>query len=340
MQENFSATPEAITNTQKIADLCNLKLNLGQTILPEYALPKGETAVSYLKKLAEQGFKTRYAQDNERARKQFLYEFSIIEKTGFADYFLIVADFISWAKNEKIMVGPGRGSAAGSVVSYCLGITDIEPLQYNLLFERFLNPERISMPDIDIDFADDRRDEVIEYVKNKYGEEHVAQIITFGTMAARGSIRDTTRALGMGYTDGDRIAKLIPTGNSIAQALDEVSELKQTYDREPEIKKMIEMAKKLEGVARHASTHACGIVISKEPLTEYLPLQQAQKGQTSITTQYPMFDIESIGLLKMDFLGLSNLTVIKNALRIIRKIKNAQIDISKIPLDDKKHSSF
>lgn len=332
----FSSHPEVLANTLEVAKKCNLDLTLGKTFLPIFELPKGISAFSYLRKLTKEGFAKRYPDATTDLIKRFEYELSVIEKTGFADYFLIVADFINWAKNNGIIVGPGRGSAVGSVVSYCLNITDLEPTQYGLLFERFLNPERISMPDIDIDFADDRRDEVIAYVKKKYGENHVAQIITFGTMAARGSIRDTTRALGMTYDEGDRIAKLIPFGKSIKESLEEVSELKKIYDTEEDPKRLINMAKKLEGVARHAGTHACGVVISQKELTEYLPLQQSTRGETSITTQYAMGDVETIGLLKMDFLGLSNLTVIKNATRIIRKTKNIDIDITKIPLDDKK----
>lgn len=333
--KGFKNVPQALGNTLKVAERCDLRFELGKPILPKFEVPEGSTPMSYLTKLAREGFSKRY-HNNPAAEKRLQYELSVIEKTGFADYFLIVADFINWAKKEGIIVGPGRGSAAGSIVSYSLNITDLDPLPYGLLFERFLNPERISMPDIDIDFADDRRDEVIAYVKEKYGENHVAQIITFGTMAARGSIRDTARALGLSYNDGDRLAKLIPFGLTIRQAMENVGELRQIYEREPEMKKLIEMAKKLEGVARHASTHACGIVISKKPLTEYLPLQQAQKGETATTTQYPMFDVEAIGLLKMDFLGLSNLTIIKNTLRIVRKIKNQDINIHDVALDDRK----
>jgi len=332
----FGDAPEAIENTVKIAKMCELDLGLGNMILPKFEVPEGKTSLQYLRELTQIGYEKRYKKDNLEAKKRLEYEFSVVEKTGYEDYFLIVQDYINWARANGVIVGPGRGSAAGSIVAYCLGITNIEPMRYGLLFERFLNPERISMPDIDTDFDDDKRDLVIEYVKNKYGEDHVAQIITFGTMAARGSIRDTARALGMAYSDGDRLAKLIPMGYSIKKSLDEVKEIKQIYSSEPEMKHLIDMAKKLEGVARHASTHACGVVISKEPLTEYLPLQQATKGSTSITTQYPMNDIEAIGLLKMDFLGLSNLTVIKNCLRIIRKTKDKNINIDEIPIDDKK----
>ncbi len=331
----FADHPEVLENTLKIADKCNLELKLGDIILPQFELPKGLTSIGYMEKLARVGLKQKYPDITDDQKKRFEYELSIIKKTGYADYFLIVQDFINWAKNNGVIVGPGRGSAAGSMVAYCLNITDLEPTKYGLIFERFLNPERISMPDIDVDFADDRRGEVIKYVQDRYGVDNVSQIITFGTMAARGSIRDTARALGMGYEDGDRVAKLIPTGSGLQEALDEVKELKQIYNDEENIRKLINMAKKLEGVARHAGTHACGVVISKEHLTEYLPLQTAAKGETSITTQYSMKYVEEIGLLKMDFLGLSNLTVIKNCIRIVKKIHNKDIDITKVPTDDK-----
>ncbi len=335
-QKILSDHPEVIENTLEIAQKCNLKLDLGKNILPEFEIPKNEQdSFSYLKKLTLNGFKYKYLQKDNVAKKRLDYELQIIKKTGFADYFLIVSDFINWAKNQGIIVGPGRGSAAGSIVSYCLGITDLEPLSQNLIFERFLNPERISMPDIDIDFADDRRGEVIKYVQNKYGENHVAQIITFGTMAARGSIRDTARSLGFSYDQGDKIAKLVPFGMSLNQSMQEVAELKDLYNQDVNTKEIIDYAKKLEGVARHAGTHACGVVISKKPLIEYCPLQTAAKGETNITTQYSMKYIEDIGLLKIDFLGLSNLTVIKNALKIINKIHNTKIEIDKIPINDK-----
>jgi DNA polymerase-3 subunit alpha len=335
-QKIFADHPEVLKNTLEIADKCNLKINLGDIILPHFDIPKGETSISYLEKLSRQGMKKRYPNVTNEQKKRFEYELSVIKKTGYADYFLIVADFINWAKDQGIIVGPGRGSAAGSMIAYCLRITDLEPMRYGLLFERFLNPERISMPDIDVDFADDRRGEVIKYVQQKYGVDNVSQIITFGTMAARGSIRDTARALGMSYDDGDRVSKMIPTGSNLKEALEEVSDLKKVVSQEENIKKLYNMAQKLEGVARHAGTHACGVVISKDALTEYLPLQMAAKGETSVTTQYSMKYVEEIGLLKMDFLGLSNLTVIKNCLRIIKKLYKREIDISKLPINDKK----
>ncbi len=338
MARRFANLPEAIANTQKIAAMVNLELPLGQSILPSFPLPKGEPdSMGYLRRLAEAGLQRRYpAEERAKATEQLTFELSVFEKMGFADYLLIVQDFINWAKDHGVVVGPGRGSAAGSVAAYCLGITDLEPMRYGLLFERFLNPDRISLPDIDVDFADDRRDEVLRYVVDKYGADRVSQIITFGTMAARGAIRDTARALGLSYEDGDRIAKLIPAvvGATIQSALDEVTELKEIYRTEPMMKHLIDMAKQLEGVARHASTHACGIVISKEPLTSYVPLTISTRGEL-VSTQYAMWDIEAIGLLKMDFLGLSNLTIIKNALRIIRKLYDKEIEILDLPLDDR-----
>ena len=264
------------------------------------------------------------------------YELKVIEKTKFADYFLIVQDIVNWAKNHGIVVGPGRGSAAGSIISYILEITDLDPLKYDLLFERFLNPERITMPDIDIDFADKRRNEIFAYVRQKYGEDKVAQIITFGTMAARGAIRDTTRALGLQYALGDQLSKLIPPNMDLVEAIKNVKELKELYKNNQEAKQIIDAAQHLEGVARHASVHACGIVISKEPLTNYVSLQFAPQDTNTIITQFEMGSIESLGLLKMDFLGLKNLTIIEETIGLIKDLKNKQIDISKISLDDKK----
>lgn len=336
MKNNFQDYPEAIENSLKITEECNLEIPLGQIILPKFEIPENQTSIAHLKDLCYRGLAQRYSQTNQKIIERIEYELSVIEKTGFADYFLIVADFVNWAKNNSILVGPGRGSAAGSIVSYCLNITDIDPLEYGLLFERFLNPDRISMPDIDIDFTDDRRDEVINYVRKKYGSDHVAQIITFGVMKARMAIRDCGRALGMNYQDVDKIAKLIPFGLTIDQALKKSKDLASLYERDAVVKKLIDMTKKLEGVARHASTHAAGVVISKQSLTDYLPLQRSTRGQEEIVTQYDMYSIEEIGLLKIDFLGLANLTIIKNTLRIIRKTKDQIIDIDKIPLNDRK----
>lgn len=334
--KNFKNIPQAMSNSWKIAEKCNLELDLEKLILPHFEVPRNQSPIKYLRELCEKGLAERYPSKDKVARQRLEYELSVIEKTNFADYFLIVQDFINWAKNQGILVGPGRGSASGSIVSYCLNITDLDPLRYNLLFERFLNPERIAPPDIDMDFADDRRDEVIEYVRKKYGSDHVAQIITFGVMKARMAIRDCGRALGMTYQDVDRIAKLIPFGLTIDQTLQQVSDFRNLFQSDPQIKKLIEMTKKLEGVARHASTHAAGVVISQKPLIEYLPLQYGLRADQEIITQYSMYDVEKIGLLKMDFLGLANLTIIKNTLRIIKKTQEKKIEIEKIPLDDKK----
>lgn len=332
----FADHPEILANTLEIAEKCNVELTLGKNILPKFELPAGQTSFGYMKELAYQGLKEKYPKLTKEQQERFEYELKVIEKTGYADYFLIVQDFINWAKSQGIIVGPGRGSAAGSMVTYCLHITELEPTRYDLLFERFLNPERISMPDIDVDFADDRRGEVIKYVQQKYGMDNVSQIITFGTMAARGSVRDTGRALGMSYAEVDAVAKLIDSKLAIKGSMEEISELKQMYASSDRVKKLLDMAQRLEGVARNAGTHACGVVVSNKPLKEYLPLQVAAKGETSITTQYSMKYVEAIGLLKMDFLGLSNLTVIKNCLRIIKKINNKDVILSKIPIDDKK----
>jgi DNA polymerase-3 subunit alpha len=266
------------------------------------------------------------------------YELSVIEKTGFSCYFLIVQDFVNWARSQGIVVGPGRGSAAGSFISYLIGITNIDPIKYNLLFERFLNPERISMPDIDMDFADDRRDDVLNYVRKRFGDDHVAQIITFGTMAARAAIRDTGRALGYPYELCDKTSKMIPMFSSIEEAVDQVVELREAYQKDPAVKKLIDSAKKLEGVARHASMHACGVVITKNPVTEYSPLQRIIGKEEGTVTQYSSSTkssyVEKIGLLKMDFLGLKNLTIMQNALKIVRKTRGSDINIDDIPPDD------
>lgn len=340
MIDAFKDNPEVIENTQDIAEKCNVEIELGQFLIPSFQLPPKETDTSYLKKLCYEGIEKRFHKKINEVDKEIKdrleYELGVIEKTGFASYFLIVADFVNYAKDKEIAVGPGRGSAAGSLVSYVLNITDIDPLELNLLFERFLNAERISMPDIDMDFADDRRGEVIDYVIKKYGSDHVAQIITFGTMAAKAAIRDVGRAMGLNYGDVDKIAKLIPFGLHLVEAIDASPELKNLYKNDETVKKLIDYAMKLEGVARHASTHAAGVVISPRPLVNYVPLQKAIKGSTSIVTQFPMDDLASIGLLKMDFLGLSNLSVIGNAIEIIEAVENVKIDIDNIPLNDKK----
>jgi DNA polymerase-3 subunit alpha len=354
MLAKFSSIPggaEAVVRTHEIAERCNVELELippyghGTYLLPEFPKPDGKSANDYMRELIEERLSDKYpsgAQTKEM-RDRLEYEIGVIEKTGFADYFLIVQDLIHWAKVHGIAVGPGRGSAAGSIVSYVLDITDIDPLAYGLLFERFLNPERISMPDIDIDFADSRREEVLAYAREKYGEDHVARIITFGTMAARAAIRDAGRAMGYSYAFCDQIAKLIPFNPTqgmkegwLDECLKKVQELKAIYDTNPEAKKLIDTARHLEGVARHASVHACGTVIAKDPLIERAPLQFAPGEEDIIITQFDMHVVEDLGLLKIDFLGLKNLTIIEDALRLIKELRDVTIDISKIPLDDKK----
>jgi len=356
MADFFKDYPGVLENTLLVVELCDLKIDLGGMILPLYEVPKEYDQTSYLEELCYFGLNERYGKEkiekttifkdhqkvNEKTLKieksvweRFLYEFEVIKKMGYESYFLIVRDFVIWAKEQGISVGPGRGSAAGSIIAYALKITNLNPLDYDLLFERFLNPDRISMPDIDMDFADSRRSEVIDYVVKKYGKDHVAQIITFGTMAARMAIRDVGRALAMTYSEVDLIAKMIPLGCDLKTALKDVSELREIYNTNAQVKKLLDIASRLEGVVRHASIHAAGVVISKEPLTEYVPLQNATRGDLSTVTQYSMNPIEHIGLLKMDFLGLANLTIIQNALRIIRKTREKIIDIDNLELDDK-----
>lgn len=336
MIEYFKDIPEAIENTIKISDRVNVEIELGKIKLPYFPKPEGKSANEYLRDLIEERIKNRFKPEeiNSRIRERIEYELSVIEKTGFADYFLIVQDLTSWAKNHGIAVGPGRGSAAGSLVSYILGITDINPLDYDLLFERFLNPDRIQLPDIDIDFADTRRDEVLAYTRQKYGEDHVAQIITFGTMAARAAVRDAGRAMGLSYAFCDQIAKLIPPNLSLEEAVKKVNELSDLYNKNEDARKLLDTAKKLEGVARHASVHACGIVISPDPLVEYIPLQYAPQDKNTIITQFEMHAIEDLGLLKMDILGLKNLTIIEDTIRLVKENKGIDIKIQEIPLDD------
>ena len=341
MANDFKHLPEAIENTVKIAAKCNFEFKLGQTFLPKYEVPDGKDANSHLRELVQERLPKRFSSPTDEIKERLEYELGVIEKTGFADYFLIVQDFINWAKSHGIVVGPGRGSAAGSLVSYVLGITDVDPLKYNLLFERFLNPERISMPDIDIDFADRRRDEVLGYIKDKYGEDRVAQIITFGTMAARAAVRDAGRALGLSYSFCDEIARLIPfhvstekTAN-LPKDLESVPELKEKYEHDAGAKKLLDIAMKLEGVARHASVHACGVVISPQPLVEYMPLQRSPQDEKAVITQLEMHSVEDLGLLKIDLLGLRNLTIIEETIRLIRETRGIDIKISDIPLQDK-----
>ncbi len=334
MAEELKDVPEALENTQKIADACNFEFELGKIKLPYYEVPPGKAPDQYLKELCYQRLETRYPKPSKAVKERLDYELSVIAQTGFAGYFLIVQDFVNWAKENRIVVGPGRGSAAGSLVSYVLNITNVDPLAYDLLFERFINPERISMPDIDLDFADRRRDEVIEYVAQKYGRDRVAQIITFGTMAARAVIRDVGRALGYPYGYCDKLAKMVPFGFSLNQTLAKINEFKQAYDYDDKARRLIDLAKKLEGVVRHASTHACGVVISKDPLETVVPLQHPTQNEGTIVTQYEMHAIEDLGLLKMDFLGLKNLTIIEDTLARIYKVHGQSIDIQKLPLDD------
>ena len=337
MAEIWKDYPEALENTHKIADMCDFNFELGKVQLPEFQVPGGKTPEEYLTELCREGLKKRFGDNiTKEMTERMDYELSVINKTGFASYILIVQDFVNWAKQSRIVVGPGRGSAGGSLVCYATQITNVDPLKHGLLFERFLNPERISMPDIDMDFTDRRRDEVIKYVAEKYGAEHVAQIITFGTMAARAVIRDVGRALQYTYSFCDTLAKMVPFGMDLEETLDKVTEFKDLYKSDPEARRLIDLAKKLEGVARHASTHACGVVISAKPLTDSVPLQHPTADDDNIVTQYEMHSIEDLGLLKMDFLGLKNLTIIEDTLARIFVIRNEKIDIDKIPFDDKK----
>ncbi|MBI5135659.1 DNA polymerase III subunit alpha [Candidatus Uhrbacteria bacterium] len=337
MIQLFLYAPDAIANTAKIADRCSVEIPLGKVILPEFAVAGGANAMEELERLCHDGLGRMYGQAPATdVVERLQYELSVIAKTGFASYFLIVADFVNWAKRHGIMVGPGRGSAAGSLVSFLLNITSVDPVRYKLFFERFLNPERISMPDIDLDFADRRRDEVIHYVEQKYGKDHVAQIITFGTMAARASIRDCGRVLGMSYSFCDTLAKLIPMGLSLHEAVDQVPELKELIKKDEQANVVIATAQKVENVARHSSTHACGVVITDKPLVEYTPIQFASSSDQTIITQYGLHSIEALGLLKMDFLGLKNLTILEDALAIIQHTRSVTVDLASIPLDDVK----
>lgn len=327
--------PDAIKNTMAICEKCNLEFDFRTVHLPNYKVPEGKTRERYMRELVEAGLNARYNNLDKSIIDRAEHELNIIERSGYTNYFLIAWDFVHYAKENSIPVGPGRGSAAGSVVSYALGITDIDPLKYDLLFERFLNPERISLPDIDIDFCYERRGEVIAYVVKKYSKDNVAQVITFGTMLAKAVIRDVGRAIGMAYGDVDRIAKLVPNDLNItlSQALGQEPELMNLYKSDSRIAQLIETSMILEGLTRHASTHAAGVVISERPLIEHIPLYKIQDGQ--ITTGYPMTSLERIGLLKMDFLGLRTLTVISETMKIIKRTKGIDLDIERIPLDDK-----
>ncbi len=362
MIESFKHIPEAIENTQKILEMCNLELKLGETKLPYFETPENKNHFKYLRELCYLGIKKKYNLDSDELTNLVLeakdgkdidsqkikdeklkpivermeYELGVIEKAGFVDYFLIVQDYVNWAKTNRIVVGPGRGSAGGSIVAYLLNITNVDPLKYNLYFQRFLNPDRISPPDIDLDFTDKRRDEVIEYVAQKYGRNKVAQIITFGTMAAKAAIRDVGRALGYEYSFCDRIAKIVPLGFNLKETMETVDEFSDLYNSDERAQRLIDLAFKIEGCARHASTHACGVVISANPLDELVPIQHPSQDANAIVTQYEMHGIESLGLLKMDFLGLKNLTTIEETLKRIYVIRGINLDIDTILLDDKK----
>ncbi len=336
MKSLFPYALEALENTYKIGQRCNVTIEFGEYKLPKFDVPAGYTALEYLKKLCYEGLVERYPANYEELLERLNYEIDTIENMGFVDYFLIVGDFIKYARDNDISVGPGRGSAAGSIVSYSLGITNIDPIKYSLLFERFLNPERLTMPDIDIDFCYERRQEVIDYVVRKYGKDRVVQIVTFGTMAARAVIRDVGRAMDLGYARVDTVAKMIPMepGITIGRALEINRELKNLYDSDEEIKYLLDMSLRLEGLPRHTSMHAAGVVISKAPVVEYVPVSRAS--DESVTTQFTMTTLEELGLLKMDFLGLRTLTVIQNAVRLINKKRKADeiLDIEKVDYDD------
>ncbi|MDD5281664.1 MAG: DNA polymerase III subunit alpha [Candidatus Omnitrophica bacterium] len=336
MKESFRHCPEAIKNTIEIAKRCNLELDFTQMHLPKYTPPEGKNKEAFLLELCEKGIEKKGLKDNPEAQTRLEHELKIIKHMGFISYFLIVWDFISYAKSQGIPVGPGRGSAAGSLVSFLLGITDLDPLKYGLLFERFLNPERMGLPDIDIDFCYERRQEVIDYVTKKYGRENVAQIITFGTMQARGVIRDVGRVMAIPYADVDRIAKMIPAelDMTLKKAMESEPELNNLYRNDPEITKLINTALSLEGLNRHASVHAAGVIIADKPLNNYMPIFKT--GDDQVTTGYSMSTLEKIGLLKVDFLGLKTLTVIDETLKLIKKTRGIEIDVDKLPLDDAK----
>ncbi len=328
----FAEYPDALENTVRIAERCQLEFTFGKYHLPEFKLPEGYDSPSYLRKLCDEGFRERYGEARPDYRHQLDYELDMIEKMGFTDYFLIVSDFVRYAKSQGIPVGPGRGSAAGSMVSYCLSITDVDPMKYGLYFERFLNPERVSMPDIDMDFGDTRRGEVVDYVRRKYGDDHVAQIVTFGTMAARGVIRDVGRVMGLPYAEVDAIAKQVPNALHItlADALRLSKPLSGLYERDENVRRLIDTAKKLEGMPRNASTHAAGVVITKDPVYTYVPLA---RNDEAVVCQYIMTTLEELGLLKMDFLGLRNLTVLDAAVKMVQE-QQPDFRLADIPEDD------
>ncbi len=339
LREAFSWLDEetfnrAIENTVKIADKCNLILEMGKSILPDYPIPPNHSVESYLDKVVREGLEKRYEQITPEIEERVRYELKIIEKMGFSAYFLIVWDFIKFARDNDIPVGPGRGSAAGSIVAYALAITEIDPLRHNLLFERFLNPERISMPDVDIDFCIEKRDKVINYVSELYGQDKVCQIITFGTLAARAALKSVARVMDIPYSEADRLAKMIPSlpKTKIDDALQEGMDLKKAYDKDPRVKELVDQAKSIEGVKFNIGTHAAGVIISRDPLTDIVPIQYSK--EKAVITTYPMGDLEKLGLLKMDFLGLRNLTIIDRTVKIIKEKHGIELDIDNIPLDD------
>ena len=336
MQALFPYAREALENTHKVAERCNVEIEFGVTKLPKYEVPEGFDSWTYLNHLCREGFKTRYPKDDGTLSRRLDYELDVIRTMGYVDYFLIVWDFINYARSKDIMVGPGRGSAAGSIVSYTLGITNIDPVRYNLLFERFLNPERVSMPDIDVDFCYERRQEVIDYVVEKYGKDQVVQIVTFGTLAAKGVVRDVGRVLDLPYAMCDSIAKMIPNdlGMTLDKAIAANPDLRKLYNEDAQVKYLIDMSKRLEGLPRHTSMHAAGVVIGSRSIDEFVPLSKAADG--TITTQFTMTTIEELGLLKMDFLGLRTLTVIQNAVHLAEKDYGISIDIDHIDFDDKR----
>ena len=335
MASLFEYVPQAIENTEKIAKRCNVDFDFGTRHLPAYAVPDGKDAFEYLRELCQSGLEKRYSPVSDELQKRLDYELGVIKSMGFVDYFLIVWDFIHFAKNNGVMVGPGRGSAAGSIVAYSLGITTVDPIKYGLIFERFLNPERVSMPDIDIDFAPNGRQKIIDYVVEKYGEGQVAQIITFGTMKAKLAIRDVGRALDIPYAEVDKVAKLVPFDlkMTISKALDISTELHALYENDSQIKELLDTSMALEGLPRHASTHAAGVVITSEPIVNYVPLQL--NSENFITTQFTKDTVENLGLLKMDFLGLRNLTVIENAVKIIKRTRGIDLNMDEIDYDCK-----
>jgi DNA polymerase III subunit alpha len=339
----FPDTPEAIENTVKIAEKCNVDYDFGTFLIPSFDTPQNEDPHDYLRRLCEDGLTERFG--GKKVTDDYIerlnYELKTVHEMGFDTYFLIVHDFVKYAKEQKIVVGPGRGSAAGSIIAWSLAITDLDPIKYGLFFERFLNPERVSMPDIDIDFADNRRDEVLEYVSEKYGRDNVAQIITFGTMAPRAAVRDVGRALGYPYQEVDQLAKIVPLpvlGKHVPLkvSIKDDADFKNAYDNDPRAKKLLDYAMQLEGTVRHAGTHACAVVITEKPLTEYTALQYGAGGKEEVVTQFSMKPIEELGLLKMDFLGLKNLTVIETTCNLLKDTQNKNVDINKIPMDDEK----